>query len=208
LKILRLFWALPLVALGSLGCAIGAEPMPLPRHARLLAGCALPEAGLIVQGGSFKIQLDLAVMPTGEVDAVKLLKSSGSAFLDEAFVAASRACRFMPVVEANIPNSHRFQHRLDYTSQPGVPPRGVHGCFMIEYPPVARRNDEQGTVEVLFRALKDGGQEIRLARSSGSPVLDSVTMGVAAECLPNASVRAPLQPDQWYRQAVTWVLRD
>lgn len=185
-----------------------AQTAPAAERAHLLPGCPLPSSRLIAAASPFDVELRLTVGSSGAVAAAEVSKSSGRLELDAAFAGAALACRFAPLSERAIAGRSGVVHRLAYRYPGGPSPLGMDACFATDYPPLARRREEEGTNSIHFRvALGETKPEVRLVRSSGSGSLDAEALARASSCLDNAVVRAELIPGQWYLQNIMWVMQ-
>jgi TonB family protein len=194
------------------GCSQQPAKAPPPvsigisRAPSLLPGCAVPDAALIAENAPLELVMTLAVDNEGSVTAARVTKASRSAELDQAFVAAARKCLFAPALLDNKPTT--ATRELSFVWQSSSPPSGINRCFLPDYPRQATRADAQGIAEVQFIFVNDTTPpDVRLVRSSGSSVLDKESVLSATLCLSTASVRQSLKLNQYYRQAISWILQ-
>lgn len=173
----------------------------------LLPGCPLPAPDLMKRSAPFRVEVDLTLRATGVVDAVQLLKSSGSEALDQAFLAAASQCRFFAVRGDAAKYDLRQTLRFGLARNP-LPLDGAYRCFPVPYPVLARRFREQGTSEVSFEIQSDDAPKVILRRSSGSERLDRHAIDLVSSCVSNSSVLAELDRGRPYLQAITFKLEE
>jgi TonB family protein len=183
-----------------------AQGVPVLRPG-LLAGCPLPAPALFEKSAPFRIEVDLTLRATGVVDAVQLLKSSGSEAIDHAFLAAASQCRFVAVRGDAAKYELRHTLRFGLERNP-LPLTGAYRCFPVPYPALARRLGEQGTSEVSFEIQGDDAPNVVLRRSSGSERLDRHAVNLVSSCVSNSSVLAELDRGKRYSQAITFKLEE
>lgn len=173
----------------------------------LLPGCPLPAPDLLRRSAPFRVEVELTLRATGVVDAVQLLKSSGSEALDQEFVAAASRCRFVSVLGDAA--KYDLRHTLRFGLERNPPSLdGAHRCFPVPYPTLARRLGEQGTSEVAFEVQGDEVPKVTLQRSSGFDRLDRHAINLVSSCVSNSSVLVELDRGKPYSQAITFKLEE
>ena len=85
------------------------------------------------------------------------------------------------------------------------------GCRFPEYPPAAKRAEEQGTVVVLFLVGVDGRvKDSKIQSSSGSARLDEAARAALSLCrfTPGTVDGKPVSDDEWTAFKYVWKLED
>jgi len=152
-----------------------------------------------------EVTLLLSISERGKVEKTQVTRSSGNSELDAAFASAASGCAFQAGTRDGIPTVAAYT--LSFGWDQASAPQGLGLCFTPAYPLRAARMGDQGFAEVQFRVpAADSAPEVRLVRSTGSPILDREAVLAASRCLSNAGVRNSLIPNQWYGQSIAWKL--
>jgi len=189
-----------------------AMPKPSPSQATVyvepvfIPDCLMPPPEMLVGAEHASASLELNVSAEGRVLGVRVLRSAGGApSVDAALVSAATACRFRPAAQDGVPVAASV--RLDPVWRKAGPALGLARCFTPPYPRAALRQEKQGTTEVDF-LLAPGASAptVRLARSSGDPRLDRLTLDWVSLCMARPEARAGLPLQKWLRAPVEWAL--
>jgi len=185
-------------------------PAPVTKFdAVLQPGCLMQTSpGLPAASGTATLQLRIGT--TGQVLSASVATSSGSPPLDALLLASARRCAFAPAFTVGGPDRVRTEMEDDYTlslAWPAPPLVGPHRCFRPDYPHLARRREEEGTVAVEFRLHADDKLETRVRPGSATgSMLRELSVRTVEACLRHEEARATLQRGAWYAISYTWRL--
>lgn len=122
---------------------------------------------------------------TGELEDVSVLRSSGDSNLDQAAVQCAKTIREPPLKVAGVSTEVSWVTGFFWNVPPrqsgfySVSPAGTANICGPVYPPVAIRQNQEGTVLIRYHVGTDGNvKDVAIAHSSGFPWLD----GAAVTC--------------------------
>lgn len=176
----------------------------------LQPGCLMQVSpGLPAASGTAALQLRIST--TGQVLSASVATSSGSAPLDALLLASARRCTFAPAFRVGGPDHVRTEVEDDYTlsvAWPAPPLVGPLRCFRPDYPHLARRREEEGTVVVDFSLrASDGTLETRVRPGSAAgPRLRELSVRAVETCLRHEEARTGLKQGAWYAIPYSWRL--
>jgi TonB family protein len=129
------------------------------------------------------------VAASGALRGVSVIRSSGSARLDQAVIDAMGRCRFSPARQGDVAVDSSFNIEYVWRIEP---PAAVGGSCAIVYPVQSLKAEEQGTTTLEFHVGEDGrARDIRVARSSGFARLDAASVEALRRCVFQQSSTAP-----------------
>lgn len=199
-----------LIAACSQAPMVSTAPTPIPhigtsRAPILLPGCTIPDSSLIGANAPFEVIMKLHLNQEGKVESVQMTQGSRSEGLNQAFIAAAKACGFSPALREDKPVA--AERELSFAWLANTLPRGINQCFTPDYPVRARRAEVEGVTLLEFYFENETSAPIvRVYRSAGSAILDNEAVKSAASCLANPNIRKDLKPKQVYRQEIAWKL--
>ncbi|MBI3346679.1 MAG: energy transducer TonB [Burkholderiales bacterium] len=162
-------------------------------------GCLLPDKALFVEVPRARtIDLRLQVEADGRASSAVVANSTGSARLDEAFIAAALKCRYTPAT-AQDKTAIAHTHLMTQTWIPGQSFTGPQRCFLPDYPPSALRNAQSVEVRVRFMApaALDAPAQVLVVPGT-DPLLAAPSKASASACLMHPEARQGLKAEQWY----------
>jgi hypothetical protein len=209
------------VALGTLvGCAQPALPVaPQPllpaeiitQRAGLLAGCLLPPQALLETASSASIELQVEVPASGPPLRATVVKGTGVADVDAAFVKSALGCSFTPPrSRSNVtqqPASLSDRYTLRHTWSAGQYAFGPFRCFKPDYPAMSARLQEESVVKVYFRQAAAGEPyEFRIQAEPSFPRLNEASLEAVRRCLVHPEAQVGIQPGMWHMVPYRWEL--
>lgn len=206
----KAFTLIPLTLLIAACSQAPTTPTPIPhigisRAPVLLPGCIIPDSSLIGANAPLEVAMKLQLNQEGKVESVKMTQGSSSEALNQAFIAAAKACRFSPALREEKPVA--AERELSFAWRANTLPRGINQCFTPDYPVRARRAEVEGvTLLEFYFEDQTSAPIVRVYRSAGSSILDIEAVKSAAACLVSPSIRKDLKPKQVYRQEIAWKL--
>lgn len=185
----RMSLAAALMAAAATSSAQADASFTVPRASILPGSCTLPTGHESVTAPA-QVAVVYQLTPLGELDHFSVVRSSGQAAADEAVTAALLGCSFaraghdgsdalvgFVVVPLAGPSS------AGQALQPAI--ADVTRCAPSgnDYPPQARRRQQQGTTKLRF-TVNEAGRLLRteVISTSGSPRLDDVAASMLSRC--------------------------
>ena len=188
---------------GALASCATSPPKPATPVVRsdpaVQPGCLLPDKALFDEVPRARTtDLQLRVEADGSASAATVTNSTGSARLDEAFVAAALKCRYTPATgqyKAAIASSYL----MTQSWIPGQSFTGPQRCFLPDYPPSLLRNAQSGEVRLHFMtpAAPDAPPQV-IVLPGTDPALAAPSRASASACLATPEARQGLKAEQWY----------
>jgi TonB family protein len=121
------------------------------------------------------------VAASGALRGVSVIRSSGSARLDQAVIDAMSRCRFTPARHGDVAVDGSFTIEYVWRIEP---PATAGGSCAIVYPVQSLKAEEQGTTTLEFHVGEDGkARDARVARSSGYARLDAASIEALGRCV-------------------------
>lgn len=195
-------------AAGLAGCTAGPLIQPatpaLHRPPMIQAGCLLPAPELFApSGGTQFIDIQLQVQADGRATDFRVVRSSGSAALDAAFLEAARQCRYTPALARSMqPVAHEFKLRQGWGGGSGFV--GVGRCFRPTLPVATIAAARARDIRVSFALPNSPGQEPDVRVEPGpDPELDALAKVATRECLKHAEAQIGLRQGTWYSVVFT-----
>lgn len=172
---------LTLVAI-ALASPAGAQGVDAPTRPRLIdmQECkpAYPAESLRA-GEEGKTAVRIHVAASGALRGVSVLRSSGSARLDQAVIDAMDRCRFAPARQGDVAVDGAFTMEYVWRLEPTA---AATKCAPV-YPVASVRAEEQGTTRLEFQLGDDGkAREIRVTKSSGYERLNAASIEALGRC--------------------------
>lgn len=165
------------------------------------------------------VKLLLGVNPKGVVVSATVAVSSGDESTDQATLAAAKSCSFWPALRNGkaVASSLAFTHvwKLTPTS---VKPQGADSskstarlnfaeCVKPVYPQASLRNEETGTVGMMFLIGKDGlVKEKKIVRSTGFRELDVAALNAIGMCVFKPATENGEPIESWMPMQYVWTL--
>lgn len=191
-----------LLAATLAGCATPPASTPstpaLRSRPAVEPGCLLPDKTLFAEAPRARtIDLRLKVEIDGNASHAAVTNSTGSARLDEAFVAAALKCRYTPAATPD-KTAVAASYLMTQSWIPGQSFTGPQRCFLPDYPPSALRNAQSGVVRLRFMMPAASETPQVLVMPGTDPILSAPSQASAAACLMNAEARQGLKTETWY----------
>ena len=142
------------------------------------------------------VDLRVKVEASGIASSVAVVNSTGSARLDEAFVASALKCRYTPATQDSTAVAHTYV--VTQTWIAGQPFTGPRRCFMPDYPLAALRNEQVGVVRLRFMVPAADAPAQVVVMPVTTPVLVPPAKASATACLMHPEARQGLKPGYWY----------
>ncbi len=199
------------------GCTSHQKPPSIPPEllkgavlspAKMQAGCLLPEPSLLdAVRVPTTIEMNIKVGASGHPVDARILKSTGYAVLDDAFVSAAKNCSFSPATANGTPTD--YWYKLPYTWAPKQNFAGPSRCFPLPYPRSALFSGETDTVKVEFRLHSNSPTiETRFTSAQKIPVLTQLSVSAVERCFDHSEVRQGLDVERWYSVSFDWRIRE